>query len=428
VNILLLNQTFYPDVVSSGQHASDLAVALAAGQHQVTVIASKRAYDDPAVQFSGSETWKGVKIERAPCLNPGKRAKWRRAVHFASFLLSCSLKLAQQPRQDIVIAMTSPPLISFFAAIFVKIKGGCLISWIMDLNPDEAIAAGWLRKSSLVAKFLNSVLRYGLRTSDRLIVMDRFMKLRLEGKGVPSHKIVVVPPWSHDEQLQYSEAGRDNFRKQHGLEGHFVVMYSGNHSPCHPLDSLLQAALALANDSTFKFCFVGGGSEFEKVTQFTSQHGLRNVVCLPYQPLDHLSASLSAADLHIVVLGEPFVGIVHPCKIYNVLRLGIPFLYIGPEPSHITDMNCRTGVWRFTAKPNNVNSVVQALWAARENAIAHSGDEVTLAGSFSQSLLMPRMVDVIEAGGIPSLPAEGRHSEVMLPRGANTSGSSVAVK
>ena len=32
------------------------------------------------------------------------------------------------------------------------------------------------------------------------------------------------------------------------------------------------------------------------------------------------------------------MGIVHPCKIYNILALGIPFLYIGPEVSHITEM------------------------------------------------------------------------------------------
>ena len=41
------------------------------------------------------------------------------------------------------------------------------------------------------------------------------------------------------------------------------------------------------------------------------------VLRLPYQPLQKLSASLSAADLQVAVMGEKFVGIVHPCKIYK---------------------------------------------------------------------------------------------------------------
>ncbi len=86
------------------------------------------------------------------------------------------------------------------------------------------------------------------------------------------------------------------------------------------------------------FCFVGGGSEQVKVREFAAQHGLKNVKCLPYQPLNELSGSLSAADLHVVVMGEEFVGIVHPCKVYNIMLVGAPALYIGPEPSHVTDI------------------------------------------------------------------------------------------
>jgi hypothetical protein len=51
MKILLLNQCFYPDVVSTAQHASDLVAALAERGHEVTVIASTRAYDNPQVKF-----------------------------------------------------------------------------------------------------------------------------------------------------------------------------------------------------------------------------------------------------------------------------------------------------------------------------------------------------------------------------------------
>ena len=39
-----------------------------------------------------------------------------------------------------------------------------------------------------------------------------------------------------------------------------------------------------------------------------------------------------------------FVGTVHPCKIYNILALGVPFLYLGPAQSHIEDLISADGL------------------------------------------------------------------------------------
>ena len=93
----------------------------------------------------------------------------------------------------------------------------------------------------------------------------------------------------------------------------------------------LNAAVEQPESAEVVFCYVGGGSEFKRVQEFKERHGLKNILCLPYQPIEELSGSLSAADLHVVVMGEPFVGIVHPCKIYNILAVGAPVLYIGAQ-------------------------------------------------------------------------------------------------
>ncbi len=338
MKILILNQTFYPDVVATAQHAADLATHLTEQGHQVTVLAGARGYDDPSLRFPKRETWKGVRIIRISALGLGKNARWRRMLNFASFILSCLVRSLTLPRFDLVVAMTSPPLISFVAALLVTLRGGQLVCWVMDLNPDEALAAGWLKPGSMAARLLSALSRFSFRKARTLVVLDRFMKQRLIEKSIAEEKIAVIPPWSHDDVIGYDTTGRESFRSSHGLTGKFVVMYSGNHSPCHSLDTLLKAALRLAGNSEIVFCFVGGGSEFSKVKQFQLHHGLQNIVTLPYQALDQLSSSLSAADLHVVVMGDRFVGIVHPCKVYNILHLGIPFLYVGPTESHVVDL------------------------------------------------------------------------------------------
>ena len=115
-------------------------------------------------------------------------------------------------------------------------------------------------------------------------------------------------------------------------------MYSGNHSPSNPLTTLLRAAVELKDDPDLRFLFVGGGSGKKEVEQFIGEHNLTNVLSLPYQPLSELGNSLSAADVHVVSLGEAMVGIIHPCKIYGAMAVGRPILYLGPRPSHISDL------------------------------------------------------------------------------------------
>src|SRR5271157_3578774 len=66
MKILLINQCFYPDVVSSAQHLTDLALELASSGHEVTVLTGRRGYDDPSLRFPKKEIWKGITVFRIP--------------------------------------------------------------------------------------------------------------------------------------------------------------------------------------------------------------------------------------------------------------------------------------------------------------------------------------------------------------------------
>ena len=389
MRILLLNQAFYPDVAATAQQTSDLAAELVAHGHDVTVVCGRKPYDGGEA-YPKREVWRGVHIRRISALNLGKQARWRRGVSFGSYILNCVWHLAWLPRFDLVLACTSPPLISTIGAAFAQVKGGRFAFWVMDLNPDEAIAAGWLQPESRVTKLLSGLLNYSLRRSASVLVLDRFMARRIEEKGVPSERIATLPPWSRDDVVRYDAEGRDTFRKSHGLAGKFVIMYSGNHSPCHPLTTLLEAARDLRHRADVAFCFVGGGSQFAAVKQFATEHGLANITTLPYQPLDGLGASLSAADLHVVVMGEPYVGIVHPCKVYNIRSLGIPYLYIGPSESHVVDLQPS-----YSAAHGDVATVVRHVEFAAGLGPFHI--ELANEPSLTRQALLERTIHVLEA-------------------------------
>jgi hypothetical protein len=103
--------------------------------------------------------------------------------------------------------------------------------------------------------------------------------------------------------------------------------------------------------------------------------------------LNELSGSLSAADLHTVVMGEKFVGIVHPCKVYNILSVGAPVLYIGPGPSHVTDIASQQGKF-FLTRHGDTESVVAAILEATQ---CHERQPIT---SFAKQNLLPQLIEV----------------------------------
>jgi len=230
------------------------------------------------------------------------------------------------------------------------------------------------------------------------------MRRRVLARGVREDRVAVIPNWSDTNAIRPGAPSRE-LRAAWGVGDSFVVMYSGNHSPCHPLTSLLHAARCLRNDAGVVFCFIGGGSEFEKVKAYAQAYRLENIVCLPYQPREAISGSLSAADLHVVAMGDPFVGIVHPCKIYNILALGIPVLYIGPTESHVTDLlgapDFRS--WAHLLQHGDTEGIVHAIRAASNARIAGGIAAATgLSTQFAQHVLARKMIATLHGAQIES--------------------------
>ena len=125
-------------------------------------------------------------------------------------------------------------------------------------------------------------------------------------------------------------------------------------------------------------------------------------MCLPYQPLRQLSASLSAADLHLVVMGDPFVGIVHPCKIYNILRVGRPVIYVGPRPSPASEVLEQHVDRLLSACVSHGDAAGLARQIRRMQGVSRelsraSSSEV--GARFSREMVLPRLMMELEQCG-----------------------------
>ena len=340
MKILIISQVFWPDTASTAQHLSDIAVELVNYGNSVHVICSKFSYENPSICFERKQIFNNVTIQRLNGTGLGKKNSLRRVIDFLSFniLLSYELIKVKTGQYDMMIGMTSPPMISFIGVFFSKIKKIKFIYWAMDLQPELAIASGMIKKNSISANLLLMMNNYIIKNADRTIALDSFMKKYFINRGAFEKQISVCPVWPVIENLNFPKRTENPFRIEHQFNDKIVVMYSGNHAYVHPLDTLLESIYLLKEDERFLFVFIGEGVRKKEVTEFKKRFELDNIIQLPYQPRNNIHNSLSAADIHVVIMGNGQVGYTHPNKIYGAMFIGKPILYIGPSPSHITEI------------------------------------------------------------------------------------------
>lgn len=408
IKVLLVNQAFYPDVVSTAQYLTDLAEDLAGRGCQVTVLAGRRGYAAPHPVYPRREVYRGIRVIRVCRFQFGRRNRITRLLDALLYNLAFTVRMAFLPRFDRVVALTTPPMVAFSALLFTRLRGGRLIYWLMDLNPDQAIEAGWIRRGGIRAKFLEAILRLVLKNCGGIIALDKFMKNRVIARGAPEERIKVLPLWAQNGDQETVPHEQNPFRAEHQLRDKFVVMYSGNLSVCHPLDTLLEAARLLKDDPEVVFLFIGGGERVGDVLCYRDQEKLSNVIYLAYQPRSKIKYSLSAADVHVVVMGNNYPGVVHTCKIYGILKIGRPFIYIGPERSHIGEIMAGSGVG-YRVENGNPAGVVEALGEIRRmndnhlEKIYHQSRDLA-RNRFARGFLAQQLVDFIL--GDDNLPGE----------------------
>jgi glycosyltransferase involved in cell wall biosynthesis len=399
--LLVVSQTFVPDPASVGQHMADVAVEMARRGYRVKVYTSNRGYEDPTRKYAPRENLHGVDVRRLPLSSFGKKSILTRVIGTASFMAQVFFTALLTPRLGGIFFSTSPPLVGVVACTVGLLRRVPVAYWAMDLNPDQLIALGKVKPTDFTARFLEAVNRFILRRSNLVVALDRFMADRLRARGVPDAKMLVQPPWPHEEHIDDVDRDTNPFRATHGLTpDKFVVMYSGNHSPSNPLKTLLDAAVRLKNDSSIEFLFVGGGLGKREVEEVIRGQGLSRARSLPYQPMSDLRFSLSAADVHVVSLGEGMVGIIHPCKVYGAMTVGRPILFFGPRPSHVSDLLDAHPIGTHVAH-GDVDGAVSAILHLRalpEEARREMGRAAqhVLRASLSQSLLCGRLCDAME--------------------------------
>lgn len=314
---------------------TDMAESLVERGVEVTAVAGRGRYNGGG-GLPKREEYKGVRVERAWATGFGKSSVAGRLADYLTFYLGAALKLFSLPRHDVVMALTTPPLIGLLALAACRVRRMRFVALVQDVYPDVGVALGTFRKGGLLTRMLDGLNRTVLKATDRVIVLGDCMREVVASKGVAEERIDVIHNWADGEKIRPLTDGEVNpFAEENGLTEGFVVLFSGNFGRVNDFDTPLEAARSLKERKEIVFVFIGDGAKAGEIEEFARMSGLDNVRLLPYQPREHLRYSLAAGSAHLVTLAPGLAGLSVPSKTYGVLAAGRPVLFVGDPASDI---------------------------------------------------------------------------------------------
>ncbi len=398
-HILVLNQYYKPGVEATANLLADLCESLAE-EFDVTVVTGRL---QGRADLPSEEMLNGVRVLRTRS-TAFDRTKLRfRALNYITYLLDSLVRARSAARPDLVLCMTDPPIVGDLGLLIARRRRVPLLVISEDVFPEIATELGRLTNPLVIAP-LRALVGFYLRRADTVVAIGERMRERLIAKGAPPERVIVIPNWVDTASIT-PQPKQNEWSRDAGLDGRFVVMHSGNVGHAQNLDKLIVATTHLRDLDELSVPIIGFGARSRELEQLAKELGADRVGFFEYQPRERLSESLSAADVHYVGLAPGLSGYVVPSRLYGILSAGRPVIVAADEDSEtaglVSEVGC--GVVVPADRPDLVAAAIrdahdgrldlEAMGAAGREYVVRNADRLLALSRYREvvrGLLAPR--------------------------------------
>lgn len=341
-----------------------LAKELVARGHTVTTITtfpnypSGRIYEGYKQRLWRKEIKDGVRIFRVPLYPNHTRSGIKRALSYASFMVTAAtLGLMRCGRAD-VMWVYHPPLTTGMAGVWMSFfRRAPFVLDIQDMWPETLKATGMLNNERAL-RWIGRVANWIYRRAKALTVNAPGMKTSIIAKGIPQDKIVVMPNWA-DETIYMPKPKDETIGEKYGFKNKFNLMFAGNMGLVQALDKVIESAELLKDLPDVQFVMIGDGLEYENLQKMVKERGLTNVIFLGRHPATTMPDFFAWADgLLITLTDDPLYAMTIPSKTQSYLACGRPIICaVAGDGADVVNL-ANAG---FTCPPENPHALADAI-------------------------------------------------------------------
>lgn len=362
--ILLVTDSYPPEVRSSSGLMQDLAIGLVKRGFDVTVVTTYPKYNLSGstrdviyntVTFEG-----GIKVVRIKMLSHHKVDFLIRGIAhlIMPFIFIFKLIFLNIRKIDVVIVY-SPPLTLSLVGFFLKFwcKARFLLN-VQDIFPQNAVDLGVL-KNRFIIKFFELIEKYSYRFSDLIFVHSTNNMLFLKNKkALCENKIMILHNWI--DIKPYATVSNDDFyRRKYGLEDKLIFLFAGVIGPSQGLELLIEVAGLIRKREDVCFLLVGDGMEKDGLLTETKRRSLTNIIFKDFVSKEEYPRLLAGADVGLVSLSSKNRTPVVPGKILGYMAASKPVLAFLNRESDAHEI-IRDAQCGYSAFSDDLNMSVEA--------------------------------------------------------------------
>jgi colanic acid biosynthesis glycosyl transferase WcaI len=379
VRIAILSQWFDPEPASI---PTQLATWLAERGHMVKVLTgfpnypTGKIYDRYKVKPLQRERSGTIDIVRVPLVPSHSTSAAGRVANFSSFAASAAtIGVAALGPVDVAYVYHPPATIGIPAVALKKARGVPFLLHVQDLWPESVVDSGMLRSPrarSVASAVLGRSCQALYRAAGAIAAISPGFRDVLIERGVPADKVSVVYNWA-DERLA-PEPRDPELARELGIDGKFVLMYSGNLGPFQGLDTAIRAAYSLSDLEGCRLVIAGTGIAEAALRRLASDLGANNVTFLGHRPPSEMPRISALADVHLVSLRDsPALARTIPGKVQALLAAGQPLLLVARGDA--ADLVTRSGAgWVCVPEsPAALSTVIRRLSRMPPDARTRAG-------------------------------------------------------
>lgn len=395
MHLLIITHIFWPEGADYKNRI--LAEEFARRGHDVTVLAPfpnyplGRVYDGYRQSWRQWEYMEGFRVLRVPLYPKHSRSAFERMLNYMSFTLSAStIGFLLSGKVDVIFVFSPPMTLGWPAGLFRLFRGTPILLDVVDLWPEAIIGSGMVSRG-FIPWATEWIAKTAYKISTKMTVLTEGYRLNLIEKGVPAHKMEVIPPWA-DGSVFYETDPDPEFGRKYNLVGKFNVIYTGNIGPFQDFSNILKAAELLRDVDRLRFVLVGEGQDKEKMARHAKKKGINNVIFTDAYSTKHMSGIMAWADALLITLrGDSYLAINLPSKICTYMAAGRPILACAKGV--VVKVVEESGIG-LTCPPGNPDQLAKTLL----RLLGNSKEDLKLMGERSRLLFKTRYDEKIVVG------------------------------
>jgi len=372
LEVLVVCQLFYPELVSTGQTLTELAEQLAEQGVDVEVLCGPPTILGRGQRIAKRLEHRGIHIHRLWGTAFPKLSLAGRIVNQLSFTCSVFLHLLLRRPKKPILVLTNPPFLAIVCAVLHVLRlGPPYLYLIFDVYPETAVRLGLLGEHSWLARAWERLNLFVCRHASAIIVIGRCMKdvigRKLQRGGVMVNgNLHHIHVWCDDKAIRPVPRRANPLAKTFDVAGKFVVGYFGNMGRFHDVETIMGAAERLRREREIVFLLVGEGHKKKWAMDYARENRLDNCHFKGYVGREQLSCLLSLADVGLVSLLNGQEGLSVPSKTFGLMAAAVPVAAVVPCASEIARIVREQGCG-FRIEPGRKEDLAKEILRLRSN-------------------------------------------------------------